>query len=220
MQIQIREQRSSITSLSSIKESPPTPVPEEPEDKAAGAAGKGKGRQKKDDTPSGGGRRYAPQPPPDLKQQLFFIAFLNDRTIPEGGKTKLSCFVEGPDPQARWFKGKQIICVHFVIAHIVKTSKFISDENPLQMSPRVRSETRDGLITLNIQNAVPEDSGVYRILVRNPSSEITSQCTLNVFETIKPTASQTAPIFTNSIKGMSFRVFVKPFVLHFIFFRR
>lgn len=70
-------------------------------------------------------------------------------------------------------------------------------------SPRVRAETRDGLITLMIQSAVPEDSGVYRILVRNQASSITSECTLNVYETIKPSA--TAPIFTNSIKGMNFR---------------
>lgn len=109
VQIQIREQRSSIASLSSIKESPPTPQPDDADDKsAAGKAPAGKGQRgaaKKDAPPSGGGRRYAPQPPPDPKQQLFFIAFLSDRTIPEGGKTKISCYVEGPDPQARWFKG-------------------------------------------------------------------------------------------------------------------
>lgn len=69
------------------------------------------------------------------------------------------------------------------------------------MSPRVRVESKDGLITLIIQNAVVEDNGVYRILVRNPSSEITSSCTLNVYKTDQPTA--TAPLFTNSIKGMS-----------------
>lgn len=108
VQIAIREQRSSISSLSSIKESPPTPVPEEPEDKADAAA-KGKGRPKKEEPPSGGGRRYAPAPPPDPKQQLFFIAFLTDRTIPVGGKTKISCYVEGPDPQGRWFKGMNYI---------------------------------------------------------------------------------------------------------------
>lgn len=72
------------------------------------------------------------------------------------------------------------------------------------MSPRVRVDLRDGLITLIIQNAVPEDSGVYRILVRNPASEITSSCTLNVYKTNQPTA--TAPLFTSSIKGMSFVV--------------
>lgn len=111
VQIQIREQRSSITSLSSlssVKESPPTPLAEDAEEKPVTgkpASGKGQGRQKKDAPPSGGGRRYAPQPPPDPKQQLFFIAFLTDRTIAEGGKTKISCYVQGPDPQARWFKG-------------------------------------------------------------------------------------------------------------------
>lgn len=78
-----------------------------------------------------------------------------------------------------------------------------ADEAILQMSPRVRAEMRDGLVTLNILNAVPEDSGVYRILVRNPESEITCSCTVNVYETIKPTA--TAPLFTSSVKGMNFR---------------
>lgn len=72
------------------------------------------------------------------------------------------------------------------------------------MSPRVRVETRDGLINLMIQGAVPEDAGVYRILVRNQFSEISSSCTVNVYKAITP--STTAPIFTNSIKGMSFRI--------------
>lgn len=71
------------------------------------------------------------------------------------------------------------------------------------MSPRVRAETRDGLITLTIQNATIEDSGVYRILVRNQASEITSSCTVTVYETIK--SSDVAPIFTSSIKGRNFR---------------
>lgn len=74
-------------------------MPDEADDKSVtGKAPSGKGQRppKKDAPPSGGGRRYAPQPPPDPKQQLFFIAFLTDRTIPEGGKTKISCYVEGP----------------------------------------------------------------------------------------------------------------------------
>lgn len=84
------------------------------------------------------------------------------------------------------------------------------------MSPRVRVDLRDGLITLNIQSAVPEDSGVYRILVRNPVSEITSSCTLNVYSTNQPTA--TVPLFTNSIKGMSFRVVLNGISLTFHIF--
>lgn len=89
------------------------------------------------------------------------------------------------------------------------------DENPLQMSPRVRADVRDGLITLNIQSAVAEDAGVYRILVRNQESEITSSCTLNVYETNTPTT--TVPLFTSSIKGMSFPDFFEmPFVFHYL----
>lgn len=228
--IQIREHRSSVASLSSIKESPPTPQPEEDDDNKsvaskASKAPSGKGRPaKKEDPPSGGGRRYAPQPPPDPKQQLFFIAFLTDRTIPVGGKTKISCYVEGPDPQARWFKGStklspkekfkklEALSIHRKLILIFPLLSF-ADDNPLQMSPRVRVDLRDGLITLNIQSAVVEDSGVYRILVRNPSSEITSSCTLNVYQTNQPTA--TAPLFTNSIKGMSFRVVMNGIFLTF-----
>lgn len=79
------------------------------------------------------------------------------------------------------------------------------DDNPLTMSPRVRVDVRDSLFTLNIQNAVVEDSGVYRVLVRNPYSDITSECTVNVFEGINKAAG-TPPLFTSSIKGMSLRV--------------
>lgn len=112
IQIKFREQRSSLTSLSSlssIKESPPTPTNEEEADKGEpdkGKAEKGKREPKKDAPPSGGGRRYGPVAPPDPKQHLFFLAFLNDRTVAQGAKlTKLSCYVQGPDPQARWYKG-------------------------------------------------------------------------------------------------------------------
>lgn len=113
VQVQVREQRSSVTSLSSLKDvvvsRPPTPMSEDGEkDAGKPPAAKGQRPPKKDapPTPSGGGRRYAPEPPPDPKQHLFFMAFLNDRTVAEGTKvTKLSCYVQGPDPQPRWFKG-------------------------------------------------------------------------------------------------------------------
>lgn len=67
------------------------------------------------------------------------------------------------------------------------------------MNQRVRVEFKDGLLILNIANAVLEDTGVYRILVRNEASEITTQCTLNVYEKIQ--ATETPPLFTNTIKG-------------------
>lgn len=188
VQVQLREQRSSLVSL---KDLPATPtngevtVTDDAEEKTAaavatpaGAKGKGQQRKKAENAGGGGGRRYQPAPPPNPKEQLFFSAFLTDRTVGEGGKTKLSCYVEGPDPQLRWFK----------------------DEAPLVMSPRCRAELKDGLVILTLLNAVLEDSGEYRVLARNQASEITSSCRLNVYETIKSAAS--APIFTSNIKGM------------------
>lgn len=83
------------------------------------------------------------------------------------------------------------------------------------MSPRVRADAQDGLFRLHIQSAVAEDAGVYRIQVRNPDSDISSQCTLNVYETNTP--NTTAPLFTSSIKGMRFQDFIeKPFVFHYL----
>lgn len=83
------------------------------------------------------------------------------------------------------------------------------------MNQRVRVEVKDGLLILNIANAVLEDSGVYRILVRNQASEITTQCTLNVYEKIQPTI-ETPPLFTNTIKG-TIKVFFSVFSLRQIF---
>lgn len=192
VQVQLREQRSSLVSL---KDLPPTPANVEASENgdteekppsgpaapgAAGAKGRGQPRKKAEAASGGGGRRYQPAPPPNPKEQLFFSAFLTDRTVAEGSKTtKLSCYIEGPDPQLRWFK----------------------DEQPLVMSPRCRAELKDGLVVLTLQNAVLEDSGEYRVLARNQASEITSSCRLNVYETIK--AASSAPIFTSTIKGMA-----------------
>lgn len=78
------------------------------------------------------------------------------------------------------------------------------DDNPIAMNQRVRIDVKDGLLILNIGNAVLEDAGVYRILVRNQASEITTSCTLNVYEKIQPT--ETPPLFTNTIKGKGFCV--------------
>lgn len=85
VQIQIREQRSSITSLSSMKDRPPTPASEADDDKvslagsvAGSISSKGKPPRergpKKESAPAGDySRRYGPVAPPDPKQNLFFI---------------------------------------------------------------------------------------------------------------------------------------------------
>lgn len=57
---------------------------------------------------------------------------------------------------------------------------------------------------LNINNVVLEDAGEYRILVRNQASEITTSCTVSVYDKIQKTETQ--PLFTNTIKGRDFCV--------------
>lgn len=118
--------------------------------------------------------------PIDPKTKLHFATFLSDRTIAEGGKTKLSAVVQGPDPNVRWLK----------------------DENPIVQGPNCRAQLRDGLITLDLSQLKPEDSGVYKLICRNQSGEINCSCKLLVYENIKQ--DLTAPFFTMPIKGKNF----------------
>lgn len=185
VQVQARSQRNSIPTprKTSLKDVPGTPNNEEAkEGDAEAAGGKGKGQRKRPSVQSnsgggGGGRRYVP-PPVDPKTQLFFVAFLTDRTVSEGGKTKLSCYIQGPDPNIKWYKG----------------------ENPIVFSPRCRAELRDGLCTLTLTNLTKDDTGEYRVCARNQFSEITTQCNLSVYEAIKQVGE--APVFAHSIRGV------------------
>lgn len=88
VQLEIREHRTSITSSSSLRDRPPTPASEMADDKvsvagsmadslvgsAAGFEGsRGSRPPKKEAPPTYEGRRYAPAPPPDPKQNLYFL---------------------------------------------------------------------------------------------------------------------------------------------------
>lgn len=101
VQVDVREQRSSITSLSSLRNRPPTPMSEAEDDKisvtgsvagsVAGSVGgsvssKDRGQTprppKKEAPPPSGGRRYAPPTPPDPKKNLHFLGIrLNQNNI-------------------------------------------------------------------------------------------------------------------------------------------
>lgn len=151
---------------------------------AEGADGKppAKGRKKaakaeEVSSGGGGGRRRYVDPPPDPKLKLHFAAFLTDRTVPAGGKTKFSCYVQGPDPNVRWLK----------------------DDNPIVFSPTCKPLLRDGLITLELSSLTEAESGHYTLICRNPASEITTSANLKVYETIKVDTQPT--LFTTSIKG-------------------
>lgn len=111
------------------------------------------------------------------KNKLSFVTHLTNRVFAEGTKVKLSCVVQGPDPNVRWFK----------------------DENPVVYSPRVKNLSRDGMCVLEIDKCTPDDSGDYKLVVRNQDSDISSGCTLQVYA-----ASQTsdfAPTFTRALKS-------------------
>ncbi len=64
-----------------------------------------------------------------------------------------------------------------------------------------RSQLRDGLVSLDLSQLKPEDSGVYKLIARNQSGEISCSCRLMVYEVVKE--DLVAPFFTMPIKGKS-----------------
>lgn len=148
----------------------------------------GKGRR-----PPSGGRKAEPEPVETMsrrsaaptieellkaaRNKLSFVTHLTNRVFAEGSKVKLSCVVQGPDPNVRWLK----------------------DENPVVYSQRVKNVSRDGLCVLEIDKCTPDDSGDYKLIVRNQDSDISCSCTLQVYETVQ--SSDFAPTFTRALKS-------------------
>lgn len=150
-------------------------------------AGKGKGKRERlppSSEPSGGGGGSSRRQPPTLEEllkasraKLSFVTHLTNRVFPEGTRIKLSCVVQGPDPNVRWLKNEQ----------------------PIVYSPRVRNLSKDGLCVLELANCTLDDSGVYTLIVRNQECGIDASCNVQVYET-KSTADL-EPTFTRSLKG-------------------
>lgn len=111
------------------------------------------------------------------RAKLSFVTHLNNRVFPEGDTIKLSCIVQGPDPNIRWLKNEQ----------------------PLVYSPRIRNLSRDGLCVLEITKATLDDSGTYECVARNQESGISCNCSVQVYETIS--TAEFAPTFTRALKG-------------------
>lgn len=89
-----------------------------------------------------------------------------------------------PDPNIRWLK----------------------NENPIVLGSNCRSQLRDGLVTLDLSQLKPEDSGIYKLICRNQSGEISCSCNLMVYQIVK-NEDLIAPLFTMPIKGKSFFLF-------------
>lgn len=129
-------------------------------------------------------RRYAGPSIEEMLQatrnKLSFVTHLTNRVFPENSKVKLSCVVQGPDPNIRWIK----------------------DGAPIVYSSRIKNLSREGLCVLEISNCVPDDSGDYQLLARNPDSEITCSCKLQVYATSQ--TSDFKPTFTRNLKRNEF----------------
>lgn len=112
------------------------------------------------------------------RAKLSFVTHLTNRVFPEGTRVKLSCVVQGPDPNVRWMKNDQ----------------------PIVYSQRVRNLSKDGLCVLEVANATVDDSGLYNLIVRNQESGIECACNVQVYET--KGSADLAPTFTRSLKGV------------------
>lgn len=113
------------------------------------------------------------------RNKLSFVTHLTNRVFPEGSKVKLSCVVQGPDPNPRWLKEQQLIVY----------------------GPRVKNLSREGVCILEINNATPDDSGEYTLVVRNTDSDINCSCQLQVYAKVLTT--DFAPTFTRNLKSKS-----------------
>lgn len=157
---------------------------EKKDDKAAAAA-KGKGAKKlpPSEKKAENYERRRPAAPSieellkASRAKLSFVTHLTNRVFPEGTRIKLSCVVQGPDPNIRWLRNDQ----------------------PVVYSPRVRNLSKEGLCVLEIATANVDDSGIYTCVARNQESDISCSCNVQVYET-KSTA-EFAPTFTRSLKG-------------------
>lgn len=132
---------------------------------------------KKPKEPTGGRKKVSALSIPDKKTNLHFAAFLTDRCVPAGSRVKLSCYVEGPEPQIRWFK----------------------NDIPVVVGPKIKNLSRDGLGALEFSAASVDDSGVYKCVAKNATGEIFSTATLTVYKV--NTSADVAPLFTRAAKG-------------------
>ena len=139
-------------------------VPKEEERKIS------KGKKKGKDKPLGTGI-------PKAKASLSFGSFLTSRTLPDDKPVKLSCFVVGPDPIAKWSKNGGTIAP----------------------SATVKQTNTDGLLSLQLLSPTIADSGEYEVTVKNAAGSISSKCQLTIYSS-KMTADF-PPMFTRALKG-------------------
>lgn len=131
---------------------------------------KGKKKGGKGDKPPGTGI-------PNSKASLTFGSFLTSRTVPDGSPVKLSCFVVGPQPVAKWTKNGMTVVA----------------------SATVKETNTDGLLSLQLLSPTMGDSGEYEVTVKNAAGSISSRCQLTIYSS--KISSDFPPMFTRALKG-------------------
>uniref|UniRef100_A0A2A4IWL9 Uncharacterized protein n=1 Tax=Heliothis virescens TaxID=7102 RepID=A0A2A4IWL9_HELVI len=113
----------------------------------------------------------------DLKRKPVFSTYLTDRTAVEGSRVKLTCSVlSSSDPKITWYK------------------------NGVLLNDKLKYRTKfiDGLITLEVLNAVVSDSAEYTCTVENENGSVNTVANLKVYPSFE--ASPIPPTFTRSIR--------------------
>lgn len=152
---------------------------EESESKAAEDAEKAK---KAKEEPASYTRRYVQSPEDILKaalNKLSFVTHLTNRVFPVGSKIKLTCVIQGPDPNVKWFK----------------------NENPVVYGSRIRNMSRESFVVLEIAHCTLEDAGEYNCIIRNTECVISTACKLQVYDPLESGTGDLSPTFTRSLKG-------------------
>ncbi|XP_033210455.1 titin homolog isoform X2 [Belonocnema kinseyi] len=107
----------------------------------------------------------------------FFCTKLTNRTVSEGSQIRLTSTVIGqPDPEVHWTKNGE----------------------KLQSGGRERMKLENGLATLEISAALPEDSGYYACVATNSHGQSSSEAIVRVYAAFE--AIPLPPTFTSSIK--------------------
>lgn len=63
--------------------------------------------------------------------------------------------------------------------------RWLKDGNPIEKGPRIRILANEGILTLEIPNALPIDSGEYTCLIRNQNGEASTSAIVTIYEIIK-----------------------------------
>ncbi|XP_022129575.2 uncharacterized protein LOC111003404 isoform X2 [Pieris rapae] len=118
----------------------------------------------------------------DLRRKPVFTTHLTNRTAVEGSRVKLTCSVlSSTEPVLKWYKNGVL----------------------LEDKHKYRVKFIDGLITMELLNALPSDSGDYSCTVDNEHGSITTSAKLKVYPSFE--ASPIPPTFTRSIRDVYHR---------------